>query len=1333
MSAVIGALRGVLSLDSAAFEAGARRAEASMSDLQRKLTRAGGDLKRVGRNMSAAITAPLVGAATVAVRSSLKVIDAQAKMAQSLGTTVVSMQNLERAADLAGISSEQLEGSLRRMTRRISAAEQDTGPAVKALQQLGLAASDLNDLPVDARVEKITTAIRTLIPEAEQAGIASQIFGDQTGLAIMRLDTDVLARGASEVQRFGVAVSEIDADRIEAANDAMSALGLVSRGISNQLAVALAPTLQAAAEKVQALAQWFNELTPETQRTIATVTALAAALGPATIAIGLMATGLAALASPIGLVVLGLGVAAGAAVYLAANWDGLRQRFPALTGGFEALAQSLQERFGNALAQAEAGMRAVSDLIDGDWSSAWKNFLAAIQGIDAPFNAAIKNILKLVGALPQDLVALGRDAIAGFVEGIREQWEAVKEDVLSIFRFEGYDTRSAGERLGIDLTGGVAIGIAQGRASSEQEMRDYMRGLEGAARDESETQSPSRVFMRIGRDLMGGLAEGIGQSAAQAADAARAAAAQVAASVSARVDSLTSALGDMVVFGEFREGLDRIVLDFQRAISRMIATAAANPIKLALGATGVGGVGGSVLGGGGGLGGSLINGLLGGIPAAFGAGVGNFTAGIVSGGLGGGFGAAAAQIGQALAAPTLTSIAGAIGTVALPIAAIAGIAALTRKRTETINEGISFRVMNDQELLQSFKKTRTSTMFGAGKYGTRFRPLKGEALASLSGPLQSGLSAIAAIGAQVGMPNQPQFLYRNDVDLRGKSEAERAQLIEQAIAGAMEAAAAAYFDGEGDRFFREGETAVQALNRMATALSTVNGLWRAMGQDMLEVTRPSADIASRLAEQIGGLDALTSAMGTYYEAFFSETEREQNLRAEVIRQLGEVNIAMPDTRDAFRSIVESLDLSTDAGRTAYTTMLSVAGAFAELTPALEGAGAAAAQAARQARVAEVEDARQVVAQRAQAGLAAAEQALRTAFAAESDKIRSAASEAVARVEGRMSGAIARGEQRVAALGGLRDTLRDAILSRQVLGALDDAGAYRRSAGYVRAVAAGTAALDTARLQQAMQVIAQPSAQLFGSFVEYQREFAANTAALQAIEERTGGQMSAAERTVREISDSRDAQVAAIEEAAAAQLAALGAQLGALLGVQGGVVSLSQAISNFRTAQAEAQAAGPVGTGAGFQSGSFGAWLNDTYRDLLGRDVRAEGLSYWSNDYINGATLEQIRANIAISEEARRFAETGIPRFAAGGMHLGGLRLVGEQGPELEATGPSRIFSARQTQEMLGGGDRLVSEIAALRSEMAEIRRLSEESERHLEEMRDIEVKWDRLGLPATAS
>lgn len=56
---------------------------------------------------------------------------------------------------------------------------------------------------------------------------------------------------------------------------------------------------------------------------------------------------------------------------------------------------------------------------------------------------------------------------------------------------------------------------------------------------------------------------------------------------------------------------------------------------------------------------------------------------------------------------------------------------------------------------------------------------------------------------------------------------------------------------------------------------------------------------------------------------------------------------------------------------------------------------------------------------------------------------------------------------------------------------------------------------------------------------------------------------------------------------------------------------------------------------------------------------------------------------------------GVRGFADGGMFAGGLHIVGERGRELRAGGPARFWSAEQTQEMLGGGPRVVAAIDRL--------------------------------------
>lgn len=65
-------------------------------------------------------------------------------------------------------------------------------------------------------------------------------------------------------------------------------------------------------------------------------------------------------------------------------------------------------------------------------------------------------------------------------------------------------------------------------------------------------------------------------------------------------------------------------------------------------------------------------------------------------------------------------------------------------------------------------------------------------------------------------------------------------------------------------------------------------------------------------------------------------------------------------------------------------------------------------------------------------------------------------------------------------------------------------------------------------------------------------------------------------------------------------------------------------------------------------------------------------------------------------------ENRIKGYANGGNHFGGLRIVGERGPELEATGPSRIWTAHQTQAFMRGGNDNNAVVTELRSVKVEV-------------------------------
>lgn len=88
------------------------------------------------------------------------------------------------------------------------------------------------------------------------------------------------------------------------------------------------------------------------------------------------------------------------------------------------------------------------------------------------------------------------------------------------------------------------------------------------------------------------------------------------------------------------------------------------------------------------------------------------------------------------------------------------------------------------------------------------------------------------------------------------------------------------------------------------------------------------------------------------------------------------------------------------------------------------------------------------------------------------------------------------------------------------------------------------------------------------------------------------------------------------------------------------------------------------------------------------------ITNYSGDFDGaGAFQNYIRSSAATDAEreaARLFliSQGQVPGFAGGGHHGGGLRIVGENGPELEATGPSRILSNSELRDVIGGGDML---------------------------------------------
>jgi hypothetical protein len=245
-SAVIGALRVNLGIDTAAFSAG--------------LSNAQGKLATFGKSAAPAVTAVaalgaaagMAGAALVGalVKNSLDSIDTQSKLAAKLGATVVGVQALDQAANLAGISSEDMAKSMGVLNARLGeAARSGSGSTYEAFKRLGLSIQELSAMDADQRLAAIADQMQALgYTTQQQADFLKQVgIRSQDMITVMQGGGDAIRSARKDVEDFGLAVSDIDAKKIEAANDAITQIGVVAAGVGNQIAIRLAPYIEAMA------------------------------------------------------------------------------------------------------------------------------------------------------------------------------------------------------------------------------------------------------------------------------------------------------------------------------------------------------------------------------------------------------------------------------------------------------------------------------------------------------------------------------------------------------------------------------------------------------------------------------------------------------------------------------------------------------------------------------------------------------------------------------------------------------------------------------------------------------------------------------------------------------------------------------------------------------------------------------------------------------------------------------------------------------------------------------------------------------------------------------
>ncbi|MGP9823753.1 tape measure protein [Ectopseudomonas khazarica] len=590
-------------------------------------------------------------------------------------------------------------------------------------------------------------------------------------------------------------------------------------------------------------------------------------------------------------------------------------------------------------------------------------------------------------------------------------------------------------------------------------------------------------------------------------------------------------------------------------------------------------------------------------------------------------------------------------------------------------------------------------------------------------------------------------LARTQISTQGKTEEE----IQAAIAEWFGTAANA-MTAELQSVFGTGlDLDFAGMQAFVGNLKGVNEVIRYLNVDMFDMTVAGGKLAEQLAGVAGGLDALAGNASTYYGAFFTEAERMDDTLDAVTRAFEAADVQLAESREAYRAMVEDIDLTTEAGQQMFATLMALSGQAASYYDILEsraaqqradtlsglmnGAGSAYSMLQRSVQAERNRLTREFQAQVAQQQAANQQQALNASARANMLQSMADTSQAMVTALEGIDKAFA------SALERLRDTSAVVVALRREQG-------LELLRGALVQARAGKSLTGVDGLEGALDVAATLDRGSFESLEALQREQGRTANLIAELQALNGKQLSAEEKLLQQLQGNAAAAQASAGAIAAgvngvsaqlqaeydAAMAALDTelenaqlQLDAMNGIDNSILAVGVAIDRMNAAIVAA-----INGQTGPDVSGTEATIERLYRSILGYSADSEGQKFWqdalaSGAYSYGDLIAGLRAQAGADVKAK------VPAFATGGLHSGGLRLVGEDGPELEVTGPARIYNASQTAAMLsGGGSESAAELRALRADVSGLMDGLRSIAKHtMQTARRVEFleRWDVDGLP----
>ena len=187
-----------------------------------------------------------------AMQNVINKADETEKAAQKLGMTGEALTTLRHAADLSGVSADQLSAGLNRLNK--SAAEGN-----KAFEAIGVSVRDANGnlKSSDQLLKDVAGKFAGYRDGAAKAALAQELFGKSGAelIPLLNAGSDGISEMQAEAEALGLVLDQNTRKAAEAFNDNLTRLKRAQEGITTQIAAQMLPTFLNLSDRMVAVSK----------------------------------------------------------------------------------------------------------------------------------------------------------------------------------------------------------------------------------------------------------------------------------------------------------------------------------------------------------------------------------------------------------------------------------------------------------------------------------------------------------------------------------------------------------------------------------------------------------------------------------------------------------------------------------------------------------------------------------------------------------------------------------------------------------------------------------------------------------------------------------------------------------------------------------------------------------------------------------------------------------------------------------------------------------------------------------------------------------------------